>query len=92
MGFFSFTQEIAIDLGTANTIIICDDKVVVDEPSVVARFAVDVAQAFNKFYNANRINVEEKNVRDARMTMVHLTRKTIKDALLLLGIECPEQM
>ncbi len=72
-------------------------KVVVDasekyEPSVVARFAVDVAQAFNKFYNANRINVEEKNVRDARMTMVHLTRKTIKDALLLLGIECPEQM
>ena len=36
MGFFSFTQEIAIDLGTANTIIICNDKVVVDEPSVVA--------------------------------------------------------
>ena len=72
-------------------------KVVVDasekyEPSVVARFAVDVAQAFNKFYNANRRNVEEKNERDARMTMVHLTRKTIKDALLLLGIECPEQM
>lgn len=36
MGFFSFIQEVAIDLGTANTIIICDDKVVVDEPSVVA--------------------------------------------------------
>ncbi|MBQ0118355.1 MAG: rod shape-determining protein [Bacteroidales bacterium] len=36
MGLFSFTQEIAIDLGTANTIIICNDKVVVDEPSVVA--------------------------------------------------------
>lgn len=36
MGFFSFlTQEIAIDLGTANTIIIYNDKVVVDEPSVV---------------------------------------------------------
>jgi rod shape-determining protein MreB len=36
MGFFSFTQEIAIDLGTANTIIIHNDKIVVDEPSVVA--------------------------------------------------------
>ena len=36
MGFFSFlTQEIAIDLGTANTIIIYNGKVVVDEPSVV---------------------------------------------------------
>ena len=37
MGLFSFlTQEIAIDLGTANTLIIYNDKVVVDEPSIVA--------------------------------------------------------
>lgn len=39
MGFFSFlslTKEIAIDLGTANTIIIHDDKIVIDEPSIVA--------------------------------------------------------
>ena len=36
MGFFSFVQEIAMDLGTANTIIISNDKIVVDEPSVVA--------------------------------------------------------
>jgi len=37
MGVFDFlTQEIAIDLGTANTIIINNDKVVVDEPSIVA--------------------------------------------------------
>ena len=36
MGLFSFTKEIAMDLGTANTIIIADGKVVVDEPSVVA--------------------------------------------------------
>lgn len=72
-------------------------KVVMDaaekyEPSVVARFSVDVAQSFNKFYNANRINVEDTALRNARVTLVYLTRKTIKDALLLLGIECPEQM
>ena len=37
MSFFNwFTQEIAIDLGTANTLIIHNDKVVVDEPSIVA--------------------------------------------------------
>ena len=36
MGLFSFTQEIAIDLGTANTIIMHNGKIVVDEPSVVA--------------------------------------------------------
>ena len=37
MGIFNvFTQEIAIDLGTANTLVIYNDKVVVDEPSIVA--------------------------------------------------------
>lgn len=36
MGFFSFNQEIAIDLGTANTIILYNDKIVVDAPSMVA--------------------------------------------------------
>lgn len=72
-------------------------KVIMDaaekyEPSVVARFAVDVAQAFNKYYNASRINVEEENIRNARVTLVYLTKKTIKDALELLGIQCAEQM
>ena len=36
MGLFSFTQEIAMDLGTANSIIIYNDQIVVDQPSVVA--------------------------------------------------------
>ena len=36
MGIFSLTQELAIDLGTANTLIIHNGKVVVDEPSIVA--------------------------------------------------------
>ena len=36
MGFFSFNQEIAIDLGTANTIILYNDKIVDDAPSMVA--------------------------------------------------------
>lgn len=36
MGFFSLTKEIAIDLGTANTVIIHNDKIVIDEPSIVA--------------------------------------------------------
>ena len=49
MGLFSLTQEIAIDLGTANTIIICDDQVVVDEPSVVA-----ISMADNKMVAVGR--------------------------------------
>ena len=38
MGFFDFmTEDIAIDLGTANTLIIHNGKVVIDSPSIVAR-------------------------------------------------------
>ena len=36
MGWFSLTKEIAVDLGTANTIIIHNGKIVMDEPSIVA--------------------------------------------------------
>ncbi len=36
MGFFRLTQELAIDLGTANTVIFQDDQIILDEPSIVA--------------------------------------------------------
>ncbi len=72
-------------------------KVVADaaekyEPFMISRFAVDVAQAFNRFYTNNRINVPEKVVRNARLKLVAVTRTTLRDALALLGINCPEQM
>lgn len=72
-------------------------KIVLDaaekyEPSIVARFAVNVSQAFNKFYNSNRINVEEENVKHTRAILVYITKETIKEAMALLGIECPERM
>lgn len=62
------------------------------EPSVVARFAMDVAQSFSRFYNACRVNVEDDNLRNARVKLVALTKTTLKGALQLLGIDCPEQM
>ncbi len=62
------------------------------EPSLIARYAVAVAQAFNKFYNDNRINVEDAATRNARVTLVAITKQRIADALELLGIQCPEQM
>lgn len=62
------------------------------EPSVIARFAMDVAQSFSRFYNACRVNVEDDNLRNARVKLVALTKATLNDALELLGIDCPEQM
>lgn len=62
------------------------------EPSVVARYAVDVAQAFNKFYNSTRINVDDVELKNARVMLTYLTKNTISEALNLLGIEAPEAM
>lgn len=62
------------------------------EPFMIARFAVSVAQHFNKFYHDCQINVEDENVKMARLKVVDVTMRVIKSALDLLGIECPEQM
>ena len=62
------------------------------EPSVVARFAVAVAQAFNKFYHECQINVEDETLKYTRANVVSITKAVLKDALGLLGISCPEQM
>ena len=62
------------------------------EPFLISRFVVSVAQHFNKFYHDCQINVDDENVRNARLKVVKLTMTVIKDALDLLGIECPEQM
>ena len=62
------------------------------EPSYIARYAVDVAQAFNKFYNEYPILVEDEKVKNARLAVVVATKFTLKNALALLGIMAPEQM
>ncbi len=63
-----------------------------NEPHIIARYVVDLAQAFNKFYHDNAILVEEETVKKARLALVEATRQTIKNALALLGIESPERM
>ncbi len=62
------------------------------EPFVVARYAVAVAQAFNKFYHDCQINVDDVEIKNARLKVVEITKRVLKDSLDLLGIGCPEQM
>lgn len=62
------------------------------EPSVIARYSIDLAHAFNKFYHECQINVEDEATKYTRTNVVKIARYIIKDALSLLGIQCPEQM
>lgn len=62
------------------------------EPSFIARFVVNVAQAFNKFYHENPILVEDEKVKNARLAVVAATKFVIESALFLLGMAAPERM
>lgn len=62
------------------------------EPSVIARYSIDLAHAFNKFYHECQINAEDETTKYTRTNVVKIARYIIKDALSLLGIQCPEQM
>lgn len=61
------------------------------EPSVIAKYAVQLAQAFNKYYANVRI-LEEDEQRSARIALVQAMTIVLKDALALLGVNAPEEM
>jgi len=63
-----------------------------NEPSIVTRYVVNLAQNFNKFYNECPILNQEDEVKKARLALVSATKQTIKNALYILGIEAPEKM
>ena len=62
------------------------------EPSMVTRFSVDLAQAFNKFYYENKVMVDEPGTRAARLMLTRAVRQVLKQALYLIGVEAPERM
>ncbi|MBD9220174.1 MAG: arginine--tRNA ligase [Clostridiales bacterium] len=88
------TDDAAADV--CKTIALFNDKIKEAanryEPSVIARYLVDVAQSFNKFYHDNIILADDENVKNARLALVDAVRTVIKSGLAILGIDAPEQM
>ena len=63
-----------------------------NEPHIITRFVLDLAQAFNKFYHDNSILVEVAELRKARLALVCATRQALENGLKLLGMQAPERM
>lgn len=63
-----------------------------NEPHIITRFVLDLAQAFNKFYHDNSILVEDTELRKARLALVYATRQALENGLKLLGMQAPERM
>lgn len=62
------------------------------EPSIVARYIIALATAFNKFYHECPILQADEEVRKARLYLTNQVQMVLKDACGLLGMECPEEM
>ncbi len=63
-----------------------------NEPSVVARYVISLATAFNKFYHDCTILQAEENEKKARLILTDMVQKILCEACGLLGMECPEEM
>ena len=61
------------------------------EPSLVAKYAISLAQAFNKYYAHTRI-LDDSPERDSRLALSYSTALVLKEALRLLGVDAPEKM
>ena len=92
MGLFSFlTQEIAIDLGTANTIIIMNDKVVVDEPSIIARDRVSgrtvaVGRLAQQMHGKTHENIKTiRPLKDGVIADFHAAEDMIKGLIKMIN-------
>ena len=61
------------------------------DPSLIAKYAINLAQAFNKYYAHTRI-LDESPERDSRLALSYSTAVVLKEALRLFGVEAPEKM
>lgn len=62
------------------------------EPSLITRYALDLASVFNKFYINCKIATEREEVKNFRLSIVKGVKITLTNALSLLGIDTVEQM
>ena len=62
------------------------------EPSVITRYAINLAQSYSTFYNNNQIMVEDEKLKEARLALTKAVAIVLKLSLSIIGIDCPEKM
>lgn len=63
-----------------------------NEPSIISRYLIDVAQNFSTFYNEHKIITEDKTIQDARLALTYAVGTVLKSGVTLLGMEMPNKM
>ena len=71
---------------------VIENSVDKDEPSLLARYLLELAKNYSTFYNNNKILVEDTKIKDARVFLTYTVGLVLKIGMKLLGIEMPDKM
>ena len=63
-----------------------------NEPSLLARYLIELAQNYSNFYNENKIIDDDKDVQNARVYLSKCVGQVLKTGAELLGIQMPNKM
>ena len=63
-----------------------------NEPSILARYLINLSQSYSSFYNEHHIIVEDKKIQDARLMLTYICGVVLKEGVNLLGMQMPDKM
>lgn len=63
-----------------------------NEPSILARYLINLSQSYSSFYNEHHIIVEDKKLQDARLMLTYICGVVLKEGVNLLGMQMPDKM
>ncbi len=100
--YLNFNERVASllvsdeELSLVKTLALLPDKIIDSaesyKPSVLARYLIDVAREFNRFYHNCPVLSSEKEIMHGRLLLINATRQVLSNGLGLLGITAPEEM
>lgn len=63
-----------------------------NEPSILSRYLIDLSKSYSTFYNNNKIIIDDKNIKNARVYLTYVVGNVLKTGAKLLGMEMPDKM
>ena len=63
-----------------------------NEPSILTKYIVELAENYSNFYNNNQIICDDKDLQNSRLYLTYMTKIVLEKGLNILGIEVPDKM
>ena len=92
--FSALTDESSIEIiklisNFEETLVLASNK---NEPSIIARYALDLAESYSSFYNDHKVITNDAEISKARLYLTYMTNVTLSNAITILGLKIPDEM